>query len=97
MQENENLKVKTKVYAQMGTLFSYQNLYVEAIDMFKHSLQSNLILKDTVGMIYNFRDMASTYQNPQRHGKLPHLAETYPATGLQLLQLVSLVLGEARL
>lgn len=63
MQENENLKVKTKVYAQMGTLFSYQNLYVEAIDMFKHSLQSNLILKDTVGMIYNFRDMANTYQN----------------------------------
>lgn len=63
MQENENLKVKTKVYAQMGTLFSYQNLYVEAIDMFKHSLQSNLILKDTVGMIYNFRDMASNYQN----------------------------------
>ena len=63
MQENENLKVKSKVYAQMGTLFNYQNLYVEAIDMFKHSLQSNLILKDTVGMIYNFRDMASTYQN----------------------------------
>lgn len=63
MQENENLKVKSKVYAQMGTLFSYQNLYVEAIDMYKHSLQSNLILKDTVGMIYNFRDMASTYQN----------------------------------
>ena len=34
MRKHENLKVKNKVYAQMGTLFLYQGMIPEALEMF---------------------------------------------------------------
>ena len=82
MQENENLKVKTKVYAQMGTLFSYQNLYEEALNMFKHSLQCDISLKDSIGMVFNYRDMADAY----RSLKKPDSALYYYQKSYQLCQ-----------
>ena len=82
MQENENLKVKTKVYAQMGTLFSYQNLYEEALNMFKHSLQCDISLKDSIGMVFNYRDMADAY----RSLKEPDSALYYYQKSYQLCQ-----------
>ena len=82
MQENENLKVKSKVYAQMGTLFSYQNLYEEALNMFKHSLQCDISLKDSIGMVFNYRDMADAY----RSLKEPDSALYYYQKSYQLCQ-----------
>ena len=63
MQENENLKVKSKVYAQMGTLFCYQDLYTNAMEAFKQSLQYKLTIKDSIGLIFSYRDIAKTYLN----------------------------------
>ena len=63
MQENENLKVKSKVYAQMGTLFNYQDLYTNAMEAFKQSLQYKLTIKDSIGLIFSYRDIAKTYLN----------------------------------
>lgn len=51
-------KVKTKVYAQMGELFTYQNLYDLAIEKYKLSYQMDVLFNDTVGMLYNLRDIA---------------------------------------
>ena len=78
MQENENLKVKSKVYAQMGTLFSYQNLYVEAIEACKQSLQCKLISNDSIGMIFSYRDIAGNYlQQGQQDSALHYYKIAY--------------------
>ncbi len=57
MPGNENLKVKSKVYAQMGDLFRYQYLYDEALKSYSASYRCDSILQDTIGLIYNLRDM----------------------------------------
>lgn len=63
MRKQENLKVKSKVYAQMGTLFLYQDMYPEALQAFRGSFQCDVALKDTVGVIFNYRDMANCYRS----------------------------------
>ena len=63
MRQQENLKVKSKVYAQMGTLFLYQDMYQEALEAFRQSYRCNVVLRDSVGMIFNYRDMANCYRN----------------------------------
>ena len=62
MPGDENLRVKSKVYAQMGTLFIYQDLYSEALKMYQLSYQCDLQLNDTVGFLYNLRDIATSYR-----------------------------------
>ncbi|MDO4185537.1 MAG: tetratricopeptide repeat protein [Bacteroidales bacterium] len=62
MPGNENLRVKSKVYAQMGTLFIYQNLYDEALRMFEHAYQCDLQINDTIGQLYDLRDVATAYR-----------------------------------
>ncbi len=57
MPGNENLKVKSKVYAQMGDLFRYQLLYDEALKSYSAAYQCDSIQQDTTGLIYDFRDM----------------------------------------
>lgn len=57
MPGDENLKVKSKVYAQMGNLYTKQKLYRQAIESFQQSYQCDIIRKDTLGMIYNLRDI----------------------------------------
>jgi len=60
MPGDENLKVKSKVYAQMGDLYGRQDLTQEALSSYRNSYKSDLILNDTAGMIYNLRDIAYT-------------------------------------
>ncbi len=62
MPGDENLKMKSKVYAQMGELYQAQYLYKEAIMSYRESYQCDILLKDTVGMIYNLRDMGFAYR-----------------------------------
>ena len=62
MREDEDMKIKTKTYAQMGTLFIFQHLYSNALKMFKQSLQCDFRMKDSVGIIFNYRDIATTFR-----------------------------------
>ena len=62
MPSDENLKVKSKVYAQMGSLFHYQNLYREALKQYMNSLECDKILHDTVSMVHNLLDMGYMYR-----------------------------------
>ena len=62
MPGDENLKVKSKVYAQMGNLFRKQYLYNQAIESFQQSYKCDIIRKDTLGMIYNLRDIGFAYR-----------------------------------
>ena len=63
MRKHENLEVKNKVYAQMGTLFLYQDMYPEALEAFKQSFRCDVALEDSVGMIFSLRDIANCYRN----------------------------------
>ncbi|MBO7418340.1 MAG: tetratricopeptide repeat protein [Bacteroidaceae bacterium] len=58
MPGDENLKVKSKVYAQMGELFRYQKLYNEALKSYRAAYQCDSIQQDTIGLIYDLRDIA---------------------------------------
>lgn len=62
MPGDENLKVKSKVYAQMGELFSYQYLYRNAIMAYQQAYNYNISHNDTVGQIFNLRDMGFAYR-----------------------------------
>lgn len=62
MPGDENLKVKSKVYSQMGNLFRKQNLYNQAIKSFRQSYQCDIKLNDTIGQIYKLRDIGFAYR-----------------------------------
>lgn len=57
--EDGGYALKSKIYSQMGTLFDYQDLYAEALDMYKKGGQCDSIIRDSISMIYKFRDMAN--------------------------------------
>ena len=56
------LSFKSKVYSQSGTLFLYQNLYDDALHMYGKSFRCDSVLRDTVNMIHNIRDLAQVYK-----------------------------------
>ena len=60
--EKTPLAFKSKVYSQSGTLFLYQNLYDDALHMYEKSFRCDSVLRDTVNMIHNMRDLAQVYK-----------------------------------
>lgn len=71
------LAFKSKVYSQSGTLLFYQNLYDDALEMYEQSFKCDSMLKDTVNMIHDMRDIAQTYrylENPTKAVNILHRA-----------------------
>lgn len=62
MPEDGMTYLRDRVVSQMGTLFSAQGLYEEALKMYKKSLQCSEELKDSVGVIYSLRDVANMHR-----------------------------------
>lgn len=60
-------ELKSRIYSQMGTLFANQDLYDEALKMFHKGQQCDSILMDSIGMVFNFRDMAYIYRELGKH------------------------------
>ena len=56
--DTKNLTLLGQTYGQMGTLFSYQKLYDEAMDATHKALQYYKLTKDSVRFSYLFRDIA---------------------------------------
>ena len=61
MKDRRDASLKGKIYSQMGYLYMYQNLYDHAITMFNKAYNNSLELRDTLGIIYDLRDVASAY------------------------------------
>lgn len=59
---SDSYSLKSKVYSQIGTLFLYQDIYDEALKMFKEAFHYDLLLEDSVRMSYDLRDMATSYR-----------------------------------
>lgn len=60
--KDANYLLKSKIYSQMGTLFLYQKTYDEALKMFKEAQKCDIALKDSIGMIFNLKDIADAYR-----------------------------------
>lgn len=61
--DDSQLHLKAVVNSQMGYIFWLQKLYGNALESFKQAFYCDNVLKDTLGMIYNQKDIANTYEN----------------------------------
>ena len=92
------LSFKSKVYSQSGTLFLEQDMYDEALTMYRKSYSCDSLLRDTVDIVNGLRDMAQVYRhlNNISEGK-KLLSEAYSLSKRTdnkiLFQSVSLVLS----
>ncbi|MDO5421845.1 MAG: tetratricopeptide repeat protein [Bacteroides sp.] len=60
--ENGGYRMKSKIYSQMGTLFAYQSMYAEALEMYKRGGTYDELLKDSVGIVFTLRDIGNMYR-----------------------------------
>lgn len=51
----------SRIYSQMGTLFFYQELYDEIPSVLRKAYQCDLILKDSVNLVYDLRDIGRSF------------------------------------
>ena len=65
--ETKNLILLGQAYGQMGTLFSYQELYDEALEAKRKALQLYSIQKDSTRFPYLNRDIARIYNAKQKN------------------------------
>ena len=65
--DNTPLTFKSKIYSQSGTIFLDQNLFDEALAMYRRSFQCDSILGDTVNMAHGLRDMAQIYRHLEKN------------------------------
>lgn len=61
LDENENLELRSIVYAQIGYVYSKQNNLLLAQKYYQKAYHYSCQRKDTLGMLYGLRDMAMTY------------------------------------
>lgn len=61
--EGEASILKGKIYSQTGTLFLYQDMYEEALKMFRLSYDCNIKVNNIYSQIFNLRDMGTSFRN----------------------------------
>lgn len=82
--ENKECKLKSYIYSQMGTLFLYQGLYNEALEIFKKEYVCDTNLKDSIGMVYTLRDIAGAYRNIDQEDSSIYYYQTAYKVGTKL-------------
>ncbi len=80
---NTDYRLISKIYAQIGDLFSYQDIYGEALGAFKKAYPYSVMAKDSSGMVFALRDIAGAYRDNNLipyslyyYRKAFHLAQT---------------------
>lgn len=61
--DDTNIPLKGQIYSQIGTLLLYQDIYNEAMKVFKESYLYNVSCKDSIAIVYNLRAIADTYRS----------------------------------
>lgn len=62
MPEDKMTALRSKVLSQMGTQFFYQDMYPEALEMYKKSLACASTLNDSIGIVHGLNDLAWVYR-----------------------------------
>lgn len=60
-EENRDKALLSKVYSQMGYLFVNRRMYDEARQCSEQSYELDKAIRDTIGMIFNLRDIGTSY------------------------------------
>ena len=67
--EKTPLSFLSCIYSQMGSLFLYQDMYDNALTMYKKSYSCDSLVRDTVNMLYSMQDIATIYNYKKDYGK----------------------------
>lgn len=51
----------SKIYSQIGTLFLYQDVYDEAMKVYKQAYKYSLLANDNAGIVFSLRDIGSCF------------------------------------
>ena len=57
--------LKSNIYSQRGQLFIFQDMYPEAREMFRASLECDLRIQDSVKMVYALRDIGFCFRSEE--------------------------------
>lgn len=57
----DDAKMQGAIHGQIGYIFYYQGLFSQALEHFKESYRFGKAINDTIGSIYNLRDVANSY------------------------------------
>lgn len=68
----ENLTLLGQIYGQMGTLFSYQKLYDEALEATRKALELYTLQEDSSRYPYLYRDIARIYSAKENNDSALH-------------------------
>ncbi len=85
-----------KIYSQTGTLFLYQQMYEEALEMFRRAYAYDVKAGDVRGQVFDLRDMGDAYQGLEKtDSALVCIQKAYGlASAGGEAELVSLVQGQ---
>ena len=85
-----------KIYSQTGTLFLYQRMYKEALEMFRRAYAYDVKAGDVRGQVFDLRDMGDAYQGLEKtDSALVCIQKAYGlASAGGEAELVSLVQGQ---
>ena len=85
-----------KIYSQTGTLFLYQRMYEEALEMFRRAYAYDVKAGDVRGQVFDLRDIANAYQGLEKtDSALVCIQKAYGlASAGGEAELVSLVQGQ---
>lgn len=64
--ENHDFRLRGLTHAQIGNVMLYQGNYIMAVKHYKESYRTDSLDKDTVGMIYDLRDLAYSFSNTNK-------------------------------
>jgi len=78
LKDEENIDLHSRIYSQLGYLFYYQEMYDVSLEMFINAYKCNKETNDTIAMIYDLRDISTSYEAKKEHGKaLKYLKDAY--------------------
>lgn len=60
-EKSVNYKLMNKIYSQIGTLYLYQDIYEEALETFKKAHHYSTLIKDSISIIYDLRDIGRSF------------------------------------
>ena len=85
-----------KIYSQMGTLFEHQQMYEEALEMFRRAYEYDVKAGDVRGQVFDLRDIGDAYQGLEKtDSALVCIQKAYGlASAGGEVELVSLVQGQ---
>lgn len=64
--DEKNYRLRGVLYAQMGTLYLYQNMYEEGLEAHKNNYKYKLLQGDDNGVVFALRDIGRTYTTLQQ-------------------------------